>query len=118
MNMIIKILDGLGLSFIANYLKMNTLGYKSERQMEYTKTAINNLLSIKESPISSIIRLDDITEREYRQILANHSDLDFSTKENVEAALLGKYADNPRYKKYHRIYIGIEKKAEELASTE
>lgn len=117
MNIIIKFLSGIFPSF-ANYLTMKTMGYKTEKQMEYTKTAMNNLLSIKESPISSIIRLDDITEREYRQILANQSDLDFSTKENVEAALLGKHADNPKYKKYHRIYIGIEKKAEELASTE
>ena len=116
-NIIIKFLSGIFPSF-ANYLTMKTMGYKTEKQMEYTKTAMNNLLSIKESPISSIIRLDDITEREYRQILANQSDLDFSTKENVEAALLGKHADNPKYKKYHRIYIGIEKKAEELASTE
>ncbi len=117
MNIIIKFLSGIFPSF-ANYLTMKTMGYKTEKQMEYTKTAMNNLLSIKESPISSIIRLDDITEREYRQILANQSDLDFSTKENVEAALLGKHADNPKYKKYHRIYIGIEKIAEELASTE
>lgn len=86
--MIIKIFDSLGLSFIANYLKMSTIGYKTEKQMEYTKTAMNNLLSIKESPIGSIIRLDDITEREYRKILSNHTDLDFSVKENAEAALL------------------------------
>lgn len=56
--------------------------------MEYTRLAMNNLLSIKESPIGSIIRLDDITEREYRKILSNHTDLDFSVKENAEAALL------------------------------
>jgi hypothetical protein len=117
-NMIIKIFDSLGLSFIANYLKMSTMGYKTEKQMEYTKVAMNNLLSVKESPIGSIIRLDDITEREYRKILSNHTDLDFSVKENAEAALLGKHADNPKYKKYHRIYMGIEKKAEELTNVE
>jgi hypothetical protein len=34
--------------------------------------------------------------------------------ENVEAAFMGKHADNPKYKKYHRIYLGIEHMAEEI----
>ena len=115
-NGFIKILEMIGLTSIANHLKMTTMGYKTEKQMEYTRTAMNNLLSIKESPISSIIRLDDITEREFRQVLANHGNLDFSIKENVEAALLGKHANNPKYIKYHRIYRGIERKAAELTA--
>jgi hypothetical protein len=82
--------------------------------MEYTKSAMSNLLALKESPINTIIRLDDITEREYRQILLEHNDLDLSIKENVEAAFLGKHADNPKYKKYHQIYLGIEDMAQTI----
>lgn len=93
------------------------MGYKSEKQMEYTQKAMNVLLSIKESPISSIIRLDDITEREFRKILSDHGDLDLSVLENVEAALLGKHAKEEKYKKYHRIYRGIEVMAHEINNT-
>lgn len=93
------------------------MGYKSEKQMEYTQKAMNALLSVKESPISSIIRLDDITEREFRQILSDHGDLDLSVVENVEAALLGKYPKDQKYRKYHRIYRGIEVMAREISNT-
>lgn len=114
---IINFLDKAGLSFIANWLTMRTMGYKSERQMEYTRKSMNNLLAIKESPVNSIIRLDDITEREFRDILGNHNDIDLSIPENVEAAFLGKYADNPKYKKYHRIYNGIEDMARTISES-
>jgi hypothetical protein len=107
-SLIINILEKIGLSSVANWLTMRTMGYKSERQMKYTRDSMNNMLAIKESPISSIIRLDDITEREFREILGNHNDIDLSIPENVEAAFLGKHANNPKYKKYHRIYKGIE----------
>ncbi len=114
---IMNMLDKMGLWFIANWLKMRSMGYKSEKQMEYTQKAMNVLLSIKESPISSIIRLDDITEREFRKILSDHGDLDLSVLENVEAALLGKHAKEEKYKKYHRIYRGIEVMAHEINNT-
>lgn len=93
---------------------MRTMGYKSEREMEYTKKSMSNILAIKESPVNSIIRLDDITEREFRSILANHNDIDLTIPENVEAAFLGKHGDNPKYRKYHRIYKGIEDMAEKI----
>lgn len=86
--------------------------------MEYTKNAMTTLLSIKESPLSSIIRLDDITEREFREVLTTHGDIDLSVKENAEAALLGLHADNPKYKKYHRIYLGIEDMAKKMTGTD
>lgn len=116
-NFIINFLDKVGLSSIANWLTMRTMGYKSERQMEYTRKSMNNILAIKESPVNSIIRLDDITEREFRSILGNHNDIDLSIPGNVEAAFLGKYADNPKYKKYHRIYQGIEDMARNISET-
>lgn len=114
-----KILLFLGkLLGFGDYVRMWVMGYKNEKEMSYTTKSMENIQSISWSPISNIINLNDLSERDLKNVLSQFGELDFSIKENVEAAFLGKFGDNSKYKKYHKIYLGIETLAQEIKDNE
>lgn len=70
------------------------------------------------SPLLNILVLDHIDKNEFKKILAQYPNLDFSNKRNIEAAFLGKHAGDQNLIKYHRIYEGMRKMCDELGRPE
>lgn len=89
------------------WIKRWVLGFKNDNEMKYTESSMNNIIAVKWSPVNDIVNFNDLSIRDFRDILGQFGTLDFWVLENVEAAFQGKHADNPKYIKYHRIYNGI-----------
>lgn len=102
------VLDNFILKFFGHipWVKKWRLGFKTEKEMTYTESSMSNILAVRWAPVNALINFNDLSIRDFRDILGQFGRLDFEVKENVEAAFLGKHADNPKYKKYHRIYNG------------
>lgn len=96
------------------WVKRWVLGFKNDNEMQYTETAMKNIIAVKWSPANSLINFNDLSIRDFRDILGQFGMLDFWVQENVEAAFLGRHADNPKYLKYHRIYNSIEDLAKKI----
>lgn len=113
------IINWLGTTGIGGWIRKFIMGYDTMEEMTDTMAAMKNIMSIKkESPISAIINLTHITEYDFRDILRKNPRLDFSNMRNVEAAFLGKHAEDTKLEKYHCIYNGIGDMAEKIGKTD
>jgi len=74
--------------------------------------------TLSNSPLSSIIVLDHIDKNDFKKILSQYPNLDFSNTQNIEAAFLGKHSGKPELIKYHRIYEGMRQMSGDLSGTD